>query len=499
MTPGSHANRPARKEPMNARPAKLKAILPPALLLLAVFGATLVLFLELQPFILFDTDDWLYISTQRPMVFIPGYWNPTRVFPEVFMPLCGNIAAYLVMPFTGDYVEALKIVFALVYSVFITVYVGLFFRLVRKRFAGTALAVLAAALFFLLHFIVLTGGAHLFQSSSPTNLFYYSLSTLLCCALVLFLMTDDVLDGFFANRHLVKKGVFFALLYLALCSNLYASIVVGAYVGIDLLLRFIKTLRERGSIRSFFARNIPKCLVLAFWCIVQVLEATGKRALSLSEPVSLSDGIAGTAGRFLSLAYDPLFFGLSAVVLVAFFVTLLRNRKDMIRDPRMRIIGAAALAAILVLVYLILLCARTRASYIQRPDVLVSFYFYAIAVVVLCLVVVANRYPRAMIVLPVCVLFLLFYVRPAPDAESALRAEMTHDLIAQIQEGVDAGEEVVDLHVPVYGSEANWPLSPSNARAFPRSLYQHGLIERLVTVQVITDPAMNEKYGIPLP
>ena len=120
---------------------------------LAVFGILYLWFARVKPLVPYDGDDWLYLSYARKAVPLWGDWNPARVLPEVLMPLCGAVAAYVVMPLTGDYIGSITIVSAVVVSGFLTAYVYFFETQVSKKFSLPAFGVrLLGGLFLLSHF-----------------------------------------------------------------------------------------------------------------------------------------------------------------------------------------------------------------------------------------------------------------------------------------------------------------------------------------------------------
>ncbi len=486
----------------------LKTLLPPALLLAAVFLSAFVLFAELQPFVIFDTDDWQNISFTRKAIPSPAAQNPTRVFPEIMMPLCANVAAYVIMPLCGvDFVDAFTIVCAMIASLFITVYVGLFYALVRKRcFLEVGTGVLVTAFFYLLHFIVLSQGVHLFYANSPTNLFYYVLSGLLCASIVLYLMRIDMLDTLFTKRDIVKKGVFIAMLYLALISNLFASVIIAAYVGLDLILGLLKTVRRKSGIEDFFKQSIPKLIVLLAWLIVQFLETLGRRAHTMSETATGLAGVGEVCGMLINCDYDVLFIGLVAVIAVAFLFVRVRVKGDVFCGVAMRCIDVCCASAVIVGCYLVLICAFSESAYIRRPDVLFSLFFFIITAMALAIGIFVKCWPHIVLALPIAILFLVCYFHPESDSvayglTSEDRGAIARDIIEQVQKGVENGDGAITVRVPAFDSVDNWPLSaPAHiGSGMARSFYRLGLVDRAVAIEITPSIELNTKYGLAVP
>ena len=71
---------------------------------------------RLRRIALFDSDSWYYAYYHRDPWPIWQFWNPTRVFPEVFMPVVTEFSAHVIYPLIGDYFFSLTIGYATVVS-----------------------------------------------------------------------------------------------------------------------------------------------------------------------------------------------------------------------------------------------------------------------------------------------------------------------------------------------------------------------------------------------
>lgn len=186
---------------------------------LAVFAFAFVFFAKVHPLVLYDGDDWATASYQRGALPKWHGWNPGRVFPEIFMPLCTSIGAHVLYPLTGDYVGAMSLVFAFTAAAFITAYVGLLRRFAGRRFALDAPAsVLLAALFLALHFLCFRaqeyGNEHLFYAGNVCTFFYYTLPALLNADIVLLWEAGGCFERFADPRHPARDGLLLLAVYL---------------------------------------------------------------------------------------------------------------------------------------------------------------------------------------------------------------------------------------------------------------------------------------------
>ena len=101
-----------------------------AIYMILIFSASYIFYTKVEPIMICDTDDWNYISSTRLAIPLWGNWNPSKVFPETLMGLCGFFAAYVIYPLLGDYIFSLTYVFAFVVSTFIVLYIKLSWLLI---------------------------------------------------------------------------------------------------------------------------------------------------------------------------------------------------------------------------------------------------------------------------------------------------------------------------------------------------------------------------------
>ncbi len=121
-----------------------------------IFLGFFIFFAEVHPIIPFDADDWENMSFNRIALPSLDLWNPTKVFPECFQPLVGLVAAYVVSPLVGDYLNALVYAHACVVSLFIILYLISLQKLLKSIFNFSNLTCYALIIIFILfHFLIL--------------------------------------------------------------------------------------------------------------------------------------------------------------------------------------------------------------------------------------------------------------------------------------------------------------------------------------------------------
>ena len=149
-----------------------------------------------HPLYIYDSDDWTYISYSRHVWPNIDNWNPTRILPEILMPLAAQLGVSVFMPFTEDYIGSMAYAFATVFSGFIVFYIFSFGKLISNKFSlvGKINTCLMIVIFLLSFLPFMTGtekNEYLFYTGSVTTVFYYTIPALLNGAIVLHMLSSD--------------------------------------------------------------------------------------------------------------------------------------------------------------------------------------------------------------------------------------------------------------------------------------------------------------------
>ena len=132
-------------------------VLPPVILFSFLFLFLCTWFIRICPLIVFDGDDWTYIAASRSALPLIRAWNPSRILPELLMPLCGSFAAFVLCPILGDYLLSVTVSAALFVSAFILLYLISFYLLLRKLGHSVLSSCAWSVLFFILHYLIFRG------------------------------------------------------------------------------------------------------------------------------------------------------------------------------------------------------------------------------------------------------------------------------------------------------------------------------------------------------
>ncbi len=479
------------------------------------FVSLFVFFTRVRPLYVFDLDDWLYIYYNRHGFPDITEWNPARVLPETFMPLVSYIGAYLIYPLTGDYIQALCCAYGFVTALMITLYVLAAAYAVRKRF-GTGDGVLAilSALFLLGHFLPFlvsdTGNKHLFYAYDVTCIFYYILSALLNYMLCCWFLTRENRAG---EQSLLGRGVVILLVYLAILSNLFTSIVLMALFGIELLLALIGDVRahhkasgkwiSRALIKDYVGRHYPRIGAILFWLLSMVFEISGERAAIAPSGMDLYGAVRAFLDSLRGL--NPVFVGsVLAVNLGALGLGLYRFRKE--REGKFLYWQLEmACCMILSVVYLILVSAKVNPGYIARSDVMISWMGFGMFMTLLSLAYLVKNLPKIQLVLPLLLFVLFFEVVTAYPAFAnhfefgggAVTAKaIMDDMVDQVLEAEEAGENRVEVRIPA-SLVGTWPLDvPHMSDRLPKALYYHNMTQTHMQVTIVPDPEKDVQFSI---
>lgn len=478
---------------------------------LVLFFAVLLFFTRLHPLIVYDTDDWTYLTYTRDAVPLPGAWNPSRVFPEVFMPLCASLAGYILYPLTQNYILSLAWVFGLVLSGLILWYFYSFYRLLRAKAGATRVQALPVTLLFVLfHWLAMrsqwAGNEYLFRTVDATCCFYYTIPALLNLSLVLLLAAQPE-QSLRKSPFTLRQGLLVLGLYLAIFSNLYASYILAVWAGVKLLWAVQDKCRsgQKLPIKTFVAQNTVPLGILAAWLASALLELTGGRS-GRANADSYGGAVVDALHSLLQVGHqvNRLFLGIAlvslAVLIFAFVQSLRKNTPELAGLRRGLLQGALGLA--LMLAYLVLLSAWIAPAYMQRMDVLLGVFaviFWAVCRAVLLLL---QKHSGTMLFLPVlcCICFCgintggyTFRDSNAGNLEWQKAYAVSAYCVEQLRQADAAGQTALTLPVPETGAGDNWPLADYGGSVISQALHKHNVISRYIEVTLVPDSQLNEQ------
>ena len=485
------------------------------LLFAGVFIFMLVWYTSVHPFVVFSFDDWRYISKTRVAVPLLSEWNPTRILPELLMPACGYIAAYLIYPFTNDYIGSLTIMFALAGALATASYVYAFYSCISKRFElGEGSAVLIAVMFLGLHFLALRSGSsenqYLLGGDSPTILFYYFIPALLNGCLVMHFEKYGGVSACWKSSNAAAKACIVTACYFAVCSNMYCSIILAVYAGWQLLMAIICQWKARQRFKSaFFRENAGPLLLLGGWLVSIIIEYFGGRATKL-KGMTRSRPLYNSAGRFyvMSCRLNHAMLILAGIVLVLCIVLIWRRRsgKDQSDTAAQGIIWMCACCFSLTAIYSVLLASMVAPSDMMTAKVWVVILFFFLFGLCVGLSYLVRRLPRMRILLPIISIALLsmivvkgqgqmFMDGTAHGIDASICRAVDNEMIRQTLEAEREGLQSVSIEIPQCLEKGdNWPFNPDTDIHYANALYRHGLLPRYIDVDFVPSQEIYEYY-----
>lgn len=485
---------------------------------LVVFLAMLVFFTALHPIPIMDEDDVIYTVLSRPAIPIPGFWNPSRMLPEVLMPLCGNLAALAAGLGCGTFIDCQVFFLGAMLSGFVTAYLYAFRMLLERRFrTGRFAAVCLSVLFLLLHFLIFrtdySRNLYMFYSYDACCVFYYTIPALLSCTLVLYLMADPDETPLLTGKKPLGDSILVLALYGAVFSNLFGSVILAVYAGCRVLRDLVGMKKKHLTTKTVLKADALLIAVVLFWLVAVILEATGGRANNAVS--AAADGsmalipAIGTAAATLGkrLVGSSLLFRLMLAACMVCGAAGILIRPDKAENSRFLHAGGAALiSGLLSAVFIIVLSAAANPDYAGRPQVIFPIVFSVFLLMILAIAFVIRRVPKTALLLPIALLFVFSMIntRFLTFADSnplfidgKLAVKIENDIYGKITEAAKAGETEVTVQVPKsWDPVANWPHNANIGNPIAQFFLKYGIIDHEIMVTTEPSDEYNEAFGI---
>lgn len=503
---------------------KLNRISPLFVIAMITFVSMFIFYYTVHPLYIYDVDDWAYMTGVRHALPSVKQWNPTKILPETLMPLVSSLAAWLIYPIEGDYIRSLCMAFALVTASFITLYVVMTAVLIKKkaRIQGISL-IFVMGVFLLVHFFLylteVDANKHFFYTGNVTCIFNYLIPSLWNFILCLYFMTMERTDWQDKNGY-IKKGIIVLLVYLAINSNLWHSIILMSYMGIELLFELVSGIyahkKGRGKfisfsfLRSYAIKNVPRFLALLTWFVSMIFEINGGRANWNTEGrLQIKEAIENFGSSLTQIRKEFLLV-IAVINVVAICVAVIRTKQivGLKTDSAKRFLisqGKKLSVMVLSVIYLILLAAKVSPVYLKNPHVMISWMLWLMLISTLSLVYLIHFEVRICWLLPCVTYILLFEVLidkktfaenySSMQTPSIIKA-LDDDIIRQVKAAESDGKDSVTVYIPVKGS-GGWPIDPGMmANRVSDTLYYHGVTEKHMIISIVPDEDKDAAFYI---
>ena len=489
-----------------------------ALFFLAVFFTMLAFFAVLHAIPIMDEDDVIYTVLSRKAIPIPSAWNPSRMMPEVLMPLCGNLAALFAAFGLGSFIDCQVFVLAVMLSLFIAAYICAFRRLLEKRFlAGSFRSGCLSILFLLLHFLIFrtdySRNLYMFHAYDACCVFFYTMPALLCCTLVMKFMAEPEQSILLSGKTPFRSSLMLLTLYFAVFSNLFGSVILASYAACR-FLRDARRWRKSGKNFRDFRKNDGVLFgIVLFWLLAVVLEALGGRAggtrsAATTGRFAFSQKLGqAVSAMFQTMGKTCLFFQLLTVFLLLCGLAAVLIRPD--QDENKRLFGAMKAicpAGLLTFLFLLFLSAAVSPDYMGRPEAVFPAVFAVFLILLLAGNHILRRVPAADLALPIAIVFtctmintrFLTFADSNPlfvDGHVAVAVE--NEIYDQVIRAAEAGKTEVTVRVPrSWDPIANWPHNGNIGNPIAQFFLKYGIVDHEINVKTEPSDAFNEEFHI---
>ena len=492
-------------------------------LILSVCGVAIVIFIFFavaHPVVPYDNDDWRFLGQYRSPLPETDQWNPSRILPEISIPLVGHFAAYLIYPLQGDYITSISIAIAFVLCLFTVILFLSFYRLFLALSSDKISALLTSFFVLSLYFVLFktqsTGNQYFLGAYNKNTYFYYTVPNLLNSIMVCILMRYSVL-GTRISMDGLGKGTFIGLaiaLYFAIFSMLFSLLSLAVYCFYEIILNFIR--------RDRFYKILPLLIIVGVIFIYAYFEATGERAMS---------GVGGTTSysifsrEFFQQAMTGFMWFMAFVshinlpvviiILAGIFFACVLLGLNMEKDKKSHLVRLgliSLLGFVSLLPALIALSGRTAAWYVTLTHNTYSFFFYFMLLAGLCMLYISTkikkRAVRLMVFIPILFLFSMEAIdtsRPYNDQNTyeqfyygygistAKKIELINGWIKEIKEADRTGAESVTLRIPE-SSIPIWPIIEDETGIYmSQTLRAHNIITRKFEIILQPDRQLTEE------
>lgn len=459
------------------------------------FIGIFIFFRYVHPVVPWDGDDWsTMIAASDYGIPVAGEYR--QIMPNMLGAVMGYIAAFIIYPLSGDYINAIVTSNSLILSVSILISVIMIYRLLRGGLKAKHTHALLGVIFFVsigfLMFHVVDSSTYLYWQYNSCTVYYYSVPSYIASAYIILLIVNESLNEI-DKQSPIKYGLILAAAYILIFSFVPAATMVVATAFWYLIDKLIKT----KSIVQTVKNSGLYVATLVFYCIVLYAEfgrtfGTGylKSNGNMFDALKLS--FKTIIGSFLQM--HPIMQVICVIVVALALITVLSKRaaKEItdydLRYGKLLIVISRVL--LIVFMYFVLFGAISFSHIncgFMRIDSLYVFYFLVILLIAVCAVYVLENSKNMVIVMPLLIGIMLYpIITPKntysgsiyTDSSAKQRYEIMSAIVKEAQRQDEEGLINVKAHIPyaIYGGSIEYVL------------YMHNIIGQRGLIEVIYDP-----------
>lgn len=478
------------------------------LLQILLFFVLFLYFFKIAPIAPYDGDDWSFIGSMRYPIPMWGVHNPTRVLPEVLMPLCGYLSAYIGYPISHDYIGSIVFFSSIVEATFAFACIYLFYKLLLDRFHFEKSKAIYSEIFFVLSLFLVykmpnQASYSSFWAGDLTCVFFYIIPGLLNASVIMYIEQKSNFNDYFNNQSNLYQGIFLLILYFTIFSNTQLTIIIATYAFFKLV---IATFEMKNSDTLKVSINTLKklwiyLLILGAWLLSIIFDLNGGRAKEVSN--NNSDALGATIDQFKNLLNHQNKYYL-VLSLVAIIFSLIFNYKKISNREFYKLIILSICSELFSFIYLILAYSKAGSFYAYRPDAMWPIVFYFVFITSLSVASLVRNIKIVSVAMPlVLVLGLIiicnynFLPLPASNINHSYSTAKSIDnyIINQVVRADKSGKSKVTVKVPVDNkNNRNWPHSYDMPIWLQNTLYSHGLIRTRIKIIFKPSNSVNKRF-----
>ena len=457
-----------------------------------IFLSLVIFYLKVNPMYIFDTDDWLNIIPSRTILPQWKGWNPGKATPEVILPVMTILSKFLVYPFTKNIIDAT----AIVYGIFVAILVSvLFYQLLKIYDIDNKDSCLYVILLFVFLLELFDRGdskiTSVFASVNVTCVFNFLVPNVMNMILVCKLIQIDEGIVDIDNTQYTKIGVYLLYIYLCMFSNLYSNVLPVIYASMTLIQYVINKKKNK---KLFLINGI----IILLWVVCAFYEYNGGRATQIGDDswlVHILDCVITIWNVFKSIKPIVRNMMLTTIVIA---VVLKSDRKKLLK---------LGICQVLTVFYYVLLEAKAG-SHMSEGSTRLSLVFYVVMMFVISLKIIYQNSPLNKLLMVVCPFLIclllsnffltIFNIRSMNfnNLDPQIAYNISNDMIEQYEIAAENGENMVEIHIPDFYSDDNWPIAIYGADRFSKAMFYYGDGGNYIEVSFAVDREKNKQFKI---
>lgn len=473
-----------------------------------IFFVLFLYFFKIAPIAPYDGDDWSFIGVMRYPIPMWGVHNPTRVLPEVLMPLCGYLSAYIGYPISHDYIGSIVFFSSIIEAIFSFACIYLFYKLLLDKFHFEKNKAICSEMFFILSLFLIykipnQPSYSSFWAGDLTCVFFYIIPGLLNASMILYMENKSDFNNYFNNQSSLYQGIFLLILYFTIFSNTQLTIIIATYAFFKMIIVTFEM--KNSDTLKVSIKTLKKLwiylLILGAWLLSIIFDLNGGRAKEVSN--NNSDALGATIDQFkILLDHQNRNYLVLSLFMISF--SLLFNYKKMRNKEFYKLLILSICSELFSLIYLILAYSKAGSFYAYRPDAMWPVVFYFVYITSLSVASLINNVRILSAIMPLVLVLGLaivgnynFLPLPASNINHSYGTAKAIDnyIVKQIEMADKRGKSSVTVKVPMDEiNNGNWPHSYYMATSLQNTLYSHGLIRTRIKIIFKPSSSVNKRF-----